>query len=178
MDMKDRIAVFCSARYDIDQEYNEAARLFVRGAAVRGFKVVSGGTVKGTMGVISDELEKCGGYHIGVVPRFMSQYAYPGLSELIWTDSLAERKDVLRKGTCAVVALPGGIGTLDEVIDTFSLLYLGKYDGKVCLLNYKGFYEPLLALMRHYVDQKMMSGETLDRLVVADTPEELLLKIQ
>ena len=66
---------------------------------------------------------------------------------------------------------------LDEVMDTFSLLYLGKYDGKVCLLNYKGFYEPLLALLHHYVDQKMMSEETLNRLVVASTPEELLLKL-
>ena len=177
MDMGDKIAVFCSARYDIDPEYNEAARLFVRGAAARGFKVVSGGTVRGTMGVISEELEKCGGYHIGVVPRFLSQYAYPGLSELIWTDTLAERKAVFQKDARAVVALPGGIGTLDEVIDTFSLLYLGRYDGKIALLNCKGFYEPLLALLRHYVDQKMMSEETLDRLVVADTPEELLLKL-
>ena len=175
--MRDKIAVFCSARCDIDPEYNEAARLFVRGAAALGFKIVSGGTVKGTMGEISDELEKCGGYHIGVVPRFLSQYAYPGLSELIWTDTLAERKAVFQKDAHAVVALPGGIGTLDEVIDTFSLLYLGRYDGKIALLNHKGFYEPLLALLRHYVDQKMMSEETLNRLVVADTPEELLLKL-
>ena len=177
MVMRDKIAVFCSARYDIDPEYNEAARLFVRGAVAGGFKIVSGGTVRGTMGVISEELEKCGGYHIGVVPRFLSHYAYPGLSELVYTDTLAERKDVMRKDTHAVVALPGGIGTLDEVIDTFSLLYLKQYDGKVCLLNYNGFYEPLLALMRHYVDQKMMSEETMDRLIVADTPEELLLKL-
>ena len=175
--MRDKIAVFCSARCDIDPEYNEAARLFVRGAAARGFKVVSGGTVRGTMGVISEELEKCGGYHVGVVPRFLSQYAYPGLSELIWTDTLAERKAVFQKDTRAVVALPGGIGTLDEIIDTFSLLYLGKYDGKVCLLNYNGFYEPLLALLQHYVDQKMMSEETLNRLVVAATPEELLMNL-
>lgn len=175
--MRDKIAVFCSARCDIDPEYNEAARLFVRGAAARGFKVISGGTVRGTMGVISEELEKCGGYHIGVVPRFLSQYAYPGLSELIWTDTLAERKAAFREGAHAVVALPGGIGTLDEVIDTLSLLYLGKYDGKICLLNYKGFYEPLLALLRHYVDQKMMSEETLNRLVVAATPEELLMNL-
>ena len=175
--MRDKIAVFCSARHDIDPKYNEAARLFVRGAAALGFKIVSGGTVKGTMGEISDELEKCGGYHIGVVPRFMTQLAYPALSELVWTDTLAERKAVFQKDTRAVVALPGGIGTLDEIIDTFSLLYLGKYDGKVCLLNYNGFYEPLLALLQHYVDQKMMSEETLNRLVVAATPEELLMNL-
>lgn len=175
--MRDKIAVFCSARHDIDPKYNEAARLFVRGAAALGFKIVSGGTVKGTMGEISDELEKCGGYHIGVVPRFMTKFAYPSLSELVWTDTLAERKAVFQKDTRAVVALPGGIGTLDEIIDTFSLLYLGKYDGKVCLLNYNGFYDPLLTLLQHYVDQKMMSEETLNRLVVAATPEELLMNL-
>ena len=118
--MRDKIAVFCSARCDIDPEYNEAARLFVRGAAALGFKIVSGGTVKGTMGEISDELEKCGGYHIGVVPRFMTKFAYPSLSELVWTDTLAERKAVFQTDTRAVVALPGGIGTLEEVMDTFS----------------------------------------------------------
>ena len=63
------------------------------------------------------------------------------------------------------------------MIETFTLMYLKKYDGKVCLLNYEGFYEPLRALLQHYVDMKMMSAETLDRLVIADTPEELLSKL-
>ena len=139
-----KIAVFCSASFEIDPKYNKVAREFVRAASLRGYGIVTGGTVKGTMGEISDELEKCGGYHIGVVPRFMTKFAYPSLSELVWTDTLAERKAVFQTDTRAVVALPGGIGTLDEVMDTFSLLYLGKYDGKVCLLNYKGFYDKYL----------------------------------
>lgn len=175
--MKDKIAVFCSASYEIDPKYNKVAREFVRAASLRGYRIVSGGTIKGTMGEISDELKSCGGYHLGVVPRFMGQYAYPELSELIWTDSISERKTVLREDTCAVVALPGGIGTLDEVIETFTLMYLKKYDGKVCLLNYDGFYEPLRALLQHYVDMKMMSAETLSRLIIAETPEELLSKL-
>ncbi len=175
--MKDKIAVFCSASYDIDPKYNKVARQFVRAASLRGYKIVSGGTVKGTMGEIADELRDCGGYHLGVVPRFMKDCAYPELSELIWTDTLAERKTLLRMDTCAVVALPGGIGTLDEVIETFTLLYLNQYDGRVGLLNYDGFYEPLLALLQHYVDMKMLSVETMSRLVVADTPEELLSKL-
>ena len=175
--MQKKIAVFCSASFEIDPKYNKVAREFVRAASLRGYRIVSGGTIKGTMGEISDELKSCGGYHLGVVPRFMEQYAYPELSELIWTDSISERKTVLREDTCAVVALPGGIGTLDEVIETFTLMYLKKYDGKVCLLNYDGFYEPLRALLQHYVDMKMMSAETLSRLIIAETPEELLSKL-
>ena len=76
-----------------------------------------------------------------------------------------------------MVALPGGIGTLDEVIEAFTLLYLKQYDGKVCLLNYDGFYDPLVALLQHYVDAKMMTEETLGKLIVANTTEELLSKL-
>ena len=175
--MKNKIAVFCSASYEIDPKYNKVAREFVRAASLRGYGIVSGGTIKGTMGEISDEIVACGGYHLGVVPRFFKQYAYPELSELIWTDTLSERKILLRKDTCAAVALPGGIGTLDEIIETFTLQYLGQYDGKVCLLNYDGFYEPLLALLKQYVEVKMLPAHMLEKLVVASTPEELLSKL-
>ena len=177
MSMGKKIAVFCSASYDIDPKYNKVAREFVRAASLRGYGIVSGGTVKGTMGEISDEIKKCGGYHLGVVPRFFKELAHPELSEIIWTDTLSERKTLLRTDTCAAVALPGGIGTLDEIIETFTLQYLGQYDGKVCLLNYDGFYEPLLALLRHYVEEKMMPEYMLEKLVVASTPEELLSKL-
>ena len=176
--MKDKIAVFCSASYDIDPKYNKVAREFVRAASLRGYRIVSGGTIKGTMGEISDELKSCGGYHLGVVPRFMAQYAYPELSELVWTDSISERKTILRQDTCAVVALPGGIGTLDEVIETFTLMYLKKYDGKVCLLNYEGFYEPLKVLLDHYVSTGMMPQATRDKIIFADTAEQLLEKLE
>ena len=175
--MKDKIAVYCSASYDIDPKFNKVAREFVRAASLRGYRIVSGGTIKGTMGEISDELKSCGGYHLGVVPRFMEKLAYPELSEIIWTDTLSERKTFLREDTYAVVALPGGIGTLDEVIEAFTLLYLKQYDGKVCLLNYDGFYDPLVALLQHYVDAKMMTEETLGKLIVANTTEELLSKL-
>lgn len=176
--MKGKIAVFCSASPDIDPKYNKVARDFVRAASLCGYGIVSGGTIKGTMGEISDELASCGGYHLGVIPRFMEQYVYPSLSEVIWTDTMAERKTLLREGTCAVVALPGGIGTLDEVIETFALLHLKQYDGKIFLLDFEGFYEPLRALLEHYVETKMLSRATMDKIRFADTPEALLEMLQ
>ena len=172
--MKGKIAVFCSASYDIDPKYNQVAREFVRAASLRGYGIVTGGTVKGTMGVVSDTLRDCGGYHLGVIPRFMEQYVYPDLTEVIWTDTMAERKTLLRKDTKAVVALPGGVGTLDEVIETVALVHLKQYDGKVLLLNHEGFYEPLKALLLHYVDTNMMSQSTFDKVIFAATSEELL----
>ena len=172
--MRNKIAVFCSASFEIDPKYNKVARDFVRAASLRGYGIVSGGTIKGTMGEISDELHACGGYHLGVIPRFMEQYVYPDLTEVIWTDTMAQRKTLLREGTCAVVALPGGIGTLDEVIETFALVHLKQYFGKIFLLNHDGFYEPLRQLLRHYVDTRMMTEETMSKIIFAQTPDEIL----
>ena len=172
--MRNKIAVFCSASFEIDPKYNKVAREFVRAASLRGYGIVSGGTIKGTRGEISDELHACGGYHLGVIPRFMEQYVYPDLTEVIWTDTMAQRKTLLREGTCAVVALPGGIGTLDEVIETFALVHLKQYFGKIFLLNHEGFYEPLRLLLRHYVDTKMMTEETMSKIIFAQTPDEIL----
>jgi uncharacterized protein (TIGR00730 family) len=176
--MKGKIAVFCSASFEIDPKYNRVAREFVRAASLCGYGIVSGGTVKGTMGEISDELHSCGGYHLGVIPRFMQQYVYPDLTETVWTDTMAERKILLREGTCAVVALPGGIGTLDEVIETFALLHLKQYFGKIFLLNYGGFYEPLRQLLRHYVDTGMMTEETMSKICFAENQDEILNALQ
>ena len=172
--MRNKIAVFCSASFEIDPKYNKVAREFVRAASLRGYGIVSGGTIKGTMGEISDELHACGGYHLGVIPRFMEQYVYPDLTEVIWTDTMAQRKTLLREGTCAVVALPGGIGTLDEVIETFALVHLKQYFGKIFILDHEGFYEPLRLLLRHYVDTKMMTEETISKIIFAQTPDEIL----
>ena len=172
--MRNKIAVFCSASFEIDPKYNKVAREFVRAASLRGYGIVSGGTIKGTMGEISDELHACGGYHLGVIPRFMEQYVYPDLTEVIWTDTMAQRKTLLREGTCAVVALPGGIGTLDEVIETFALVHLKQYFGKIFILDHEGFYEPLRLLLRHYVDTKMMTEETMSKIIFAQTPNEIL----
>ena len=177
MDMR-KIAVFCSASNEIDPKYNKVAREFVRAASLRGYGIVSGGTIKGTMGEISDELHACGGYHLGVIPRFMEEYVYPDLSEVIWTDTMAERKTLLRKDTCAVVALPGGIGTLDELIETFALVHLKQHEGKMFVLNHGGFYEPLRLLLDHYVKTGMMSEETCSMMVFADTVEEILDALQ
>jgi uncharacterized protein (TIGR00730 family) len=91
---------------------------------------------------------------------------------------MAERKILLREDTAAVVALPGGIGTLDEIMDTFACIHLKQYDGKIFILNHEGFYEPLKVLLQHYVDTRMLSKETMEKIRFADTPESLLEMLQ
>ena len=168
-----KAVVFCSASGDIDPKYNEAAREVVRALHSYGWTLVSGGSFRGTMGVIADEMKRLGGKHIGVLPRFMAGLEYDGLTELHWSDTMADRKERMRQGTEAAIALPGGIGTLDEIIETHVLAKLGRYGGKVFALNVDGFFDPFKALLDHYVAAGML--EPCDRalLIFVDTPEEL-----
>lgn len=172
-----RLVIFCSSSADIDSKYNQAARELIRAACSLGYAIVSGGTVKGTMGVISEEAQKCGGRHVGVLPRFMKGLEYPGLSEIIWTDTMSERKEQMRKGTCAAVALPGGIGTLDEVVETLTLAKLKQYSGRVFALNVNGFYEPFISLLDYFVDTGMLDEDSRALIEFPKTVDELSKKL-
>lgn len=169
-----KLVFYCSASYDIDQRFNQAAREATRAACALGYTIVSGGAVKGTMGAVADEVARCGGRHIGVLPRFMDEFKFPGLDEVIWTDTMAERKEKMREGTCAAIALPGGIGTLDELIGTLTLAKLGQYDGKIYALNLEGFYNPLKALLNHYVATGMLDSRSRELIEFPDTVDELV----
>ena len=169
-----RALIFCSASKRIDPDFNHAAREFVRAACLHGYTIVSGGTTKGTMGIISDAVAECGGRHRGIVPRFMADVAYPSLSETVWTDTMAERKEAMREGTCLAVALPGGIGTMDELMETLTLSKMGKYDGKVVALDIKGYYEPLKALLDHMVQSGMLERRDRDLISFPSSVEELI----
>ena len=168
-----RAVVFCSASYDIDPKYNEAAREVVRALHAYGWTLVSGGSFRGTMGVVADEMERLGDRHIGVLPRFMTGLEYPRLDGLVWTDTMSERKERMRESASAVIALPGGIGTLDELIETHVLAKLGRFQGKIFALNLDGFFEPFKALLDHYEAKGMLESCDRDLVVFADTVEEL-----
>ena len=168
------IVLYCSASSQVPQEYNKCAASVVEGLCKKGYGIVSGGTFLGTMGVVSDTVVNCGGYHKGVLPQFMLNYAYNGLSETVWTPTMAERKEEMRRGTVAAIALPGGIGTLDELIETLVLKKLAKYHGRVILLNIDGFFNPLLALLDHYVTTGMLSTEDRALIESFDSPAALL----
>ena len=168
-----RIVFFCSASKDIDPKFNQAAREAIRAACSLGYTIVSGGTVKGTMGELADEVVKNGGRHIGVIPRFMADVLYPDMAETVWTESMDERKVRMRKGTVAAIALPGGIGTLDELIETLTLAKIGLYKGKILALNIDGFYEPLKALLDHYVATGMLDSPSRKLISFPETVGEL-----
>ncbi|MCQ2140860.1 MAG: TIGR00730 family Rossman fold protein [Bacteroidales bacterium] len=168
-----KVLFYCSASFEIDPKFNQAAHDIVCAACALGYDIVSGGTIKGTMKVVADAAVECGAKNIGVIPRFMEQYVYPGLTECTWTETMSERKEKMRDGVDAVVALPGGIGTLDELIETFVLVKLDRYHGKVIVANIDGFYEPLKALLDHYVATGMLDAASRQLIVFPSTVEEV-----
>jgi len=168
-----KAVIFCASSNTVDPKYNEVARAATAAVCRAGFDVVTGGGAKGTMDVVANEASKYDCANIGIIPRFMEQYLQPDLTEVVWTDTMSVRKELLREGTSLALALPGGIGTLDELAETLCLAKLQKYSGKVVALDAFGFYQPFKALLEHYVRENMMEAPELDLISYPKTVEEL-----
>lgn len=172
--MSDKRAVFfCSASNTIDSKYNQAARQIVDAACLRGYDIVSGGTIRGTMGHICEEASIRGARVRGVVPRFMEGLEHPALTECVWTDTMSERKEAMREGTCLAIALPGGIGTLDELAETYCLAKMGLYSGHIIVFNMDGFYDDFIAQLQKYEQLNMLSRKDREFISFPTTIEEL-----
>ena len=170
-----KVTIFCSASLQgIDPRFDEAARDLVRRLCGAGCEIVSGGTTKGTMKVVADTVRDCGGVHIGVIPHFMERFHYPELTSTIWTDTMSERKEKMREGSDAVIALPGGIGTLDELVETITLVKLNCYAGRVVVLDVDGFYAPLRQLLDYFVETRMLDRETVDKVCFPQSVEQAM----
>ena len=172
--MDKRIAIFCAASVKIDEKYNDAAREAVRALHALGYAVVSGGGKVGTMGAITAESVKVGGRHIAVLPRFMKGLENPAIREVVWTETMAERKEKMREGTCAAIALPGGIGTIDELIETHTLRKLHKYEGELFALNLDGYWNPYIDLLDYLVETGALEAEDRDLMHFPRTVKELI----
>jgi hypothetical protein len=125
------------------------------------------------MGHVCDEALSHGVRVIGVLPRFMKGFEHPRLTECLWTERMSERKDLMREGTSLAIALPGGIGTLDEVAETYCLAKLGRYPGRVIIFNMDGFYDPFKQQLDRYVERGMMDAASRAMIYFPETVEEL-----
>jgi len=172
--MDKKIAVFCAASVKIDEKYNDAAREVVRALHALGYTIVSGGGRVGTMGAITAESVKLGGRHIAVIPKFMKGLENPDLKEFVWTDTMAIRKEKMRECCSAAIALPGGIGTVDEFIETHTLKKLHKWNGELLALNLDGFWNPLIDMLDHFVETRVLEPGDRDLVKFPATVEELI----
>ena len=126
------------------------------------------------MNHVCDEAAACGVQVIGVVPRFMKGLEHPALTECIWTDRMSERKDAMREGTCLAIALPGGIGTLDELSETYCLAKMGLYKGRIIAFSPDGFYDAYRAQLDRFVETGMLDRASRELISFPGIVEELI----
>jgi uncharacterized protein (TIGR00730 family) len=172
-----RIAVFCGASVGHDPIYAEAAERVGRAIVTHGYGLVYGGGHVGLMGIVADAAMKAGGEVVGVIPRFMekAEEAHRGVTELILVDSMHERKQRMHELSDAVIALPGGFGTLDELFELLTWRQLKLHAQPLGLLNVKGFFDPLLAQQDRMAQEGFLHGDT--RLIADASVGPLLAKV-
>ena len=174
-----RVCVFCGSSSGDNPEYAAAARALGALLAKRGLTLVYGGGHVGLMGVVADGALEADGDVIGVIPRRLHDWevGHQSLTELHVVETMHERKAMMANLACAFIALPGGIGTLEEIFEAWTWTQLGYHDKQIGLLNTAGFYDPLIAFMDLVRDRGFLTQEKRALLHVGDTPEALLDRI-
>lgn len=175
-----RICVYCASSNQSDPTYREAATRLGERLAEAGCSVVYGGGSAGSMGAVADGALSRGGEVIGVLPRFMAdlEWGHPGLTKLELVEDMRERKHRLLTGSDAVVALPGGCGTLEELFEAITLKRLGLYLNPIILLDTLGFYQPLTAFLEQVIDAHFMNPQHAAMWQRVAAPEQVLPAIE
>jgi uncharacterized protein (TIGR00730 family) len=170
------VCVYCGASTGSDPVYAEAAVDLARRLAANGLRIVYGGAHVGLMGLIADTALAAGAEVVGVIPKVLVDWevAHTGLTELHVVDDMHERKAKMADLADAFVALPGGIGTLEELIEIYTWSYLGIHDKPFAVLNTAGYYDGFTAFLDHAVSQGFLRPEVRQRLLVAPDAKSLL----
>ena len=153
------VCVFCSSKEHAPQAYQQMAAELGQALAEREWTLVFGGCKVGLMGVLARTVHRFGGRVVGVIPAGLRDrgLAYVPADELIVTRELRERKAVMESRSDAFLALPGGIGTLDEILEVLALKMLGTHSKPAVFVNPRGYFEPLLTMLEQIAEQQLAS---------------------
>lgn len=170
------VCVYCASSTQINPVYFEAASELGRLLGERKLNVINGAGNIGLMCTVSDATLTAGGTVTGVIPRFMVEqnWYHPGLTELIEVDSMHERKQLMADLSDAVIALPGGCGTLEELLEIITWKQLGLYLNPIVILNINHYFDPLLEMMQKAVDEQFMRPLHSGMWAVATTAHEAI----
>jgi len=168
------VCIYCSSSTRIDAVYMEAAGQLGTILGKRNLNVINGAGSIGLMRVISDAALKAGGTVTGVIPRFMVEngWGYSELTKIIEVETMHERKQTMVDLSDAVIAMPGGYGTLEELLEIITWKQLGLYRKPVVILNTNQYFDPLLTMFRRAVDENFIHPQHALIWKVAGTPEE------
>jgi uncharacterized protein (TIGR00730 family) len=170
------ICVFSGSSSGARPEYRDAAAALGRAIAAAGLGLVYGGAKVGLMGVLADAALASGGKVVGIIPQALvdKEVAHEGLTELRVVSSMHERKGQMADLADGFIALPGGLGTLEELAEVLTWAQLGMHRKPCGLLNVAGYYDGLTAFLDHAVDERFMRAAHREMLLVASTAQELL----
>ncbi len=174
--MRGNVCVFCASSARIDSRYLEAARELGQLLAQQGWRCVNGGGAVGLMGAVTDGALDASGQVTGVIPKFMvdNGWCYDRLEDVVITADMHQRKHMMSEMADAVIAMPGGVGTLEELLETLTWRQLGLVKVPVIILNTMGYFDPLLAMLRHAIDEGFMKTSHAQLWQVATTPGEAI----
>ncbi|WP_306551729.1 TIGR00730 family Rossman fold protein [Daejeonella sp.] len=174
------ISVFCGANFNGDpvllKAIEDLADVFVQ----KDISLVFGGGRVGVMGLIADAMLVRGGRAIGVIPQFLmdKEVGHTGLTELIITENMHQRKQKMADISDGIITLPGGFGTMEEFFEVLTWLQLGLHNNPIGLLNVGGFYDPLLLQMDRMVDQKFLKPINRELVLSHDNPGSLVASME
>ena len=174
------IAVYCGASPGVSDVYAEAARAMGRALVARGLALVYGGGNVGLMGVIADEVLRLGGQVYGVIPHALMEreVGHAGLTELFVVADMHERKAMMARLADGFIALPGGLGTLEELFEMLTWSQLGIHAKPVGVLNVAGFYDALIGFVAHARAQGFVRAQHAALMMVEPTPDALLDRLR
>jgi len=171
-----RVCVFCGSNPGARDDYANAARELAASLVRRNLTLVFGGGRVGLMGVVADEVLRLGGQAIGVIPRplWQREVGHTALSDIRIVDTMHERKQLMSDLADAFIALPGGLGTIEEIFEIWTWAQLGMHAKPVGFLNVADYYTPLMTFLDHAVDERFIRGEIRDVAMIEASAEALL----
>lgn len=170
------VAVYCGSRLGNSEVYEQAARELGTALAENGLGLVYGGASIGLMGAVADEVIQNGAQAVGVIPTFMLKHeiAHEQLTRLHLTDTMHTRKTIMAEYADAFITLPGGLGTLEEIMEIATWRQLYQHEKPMIILNINGFYDRMIEHLKHTAEQGFMKQEDLDRLVVCNNIDDAI----
>ena len=165
------VAVYCGSRMGVDPIYEQVARELGTALVEAGLGLVYGGASIGIMGAVADSVIDQDGVAVGVIPEFMlgKEIAHEGLARLHLTDTMHTRKAMMAEYASAFITLPGGFGTLEEIMEIATWRQLYQHEKPMIIFNVNGFYDRMLDHLKYTAEQGFMKAEDLSRLLVCDT---------
>ena len=175
-----KICIFCGSSMGFDPIYKEKAAELGHVLADHGCELLFGGGSVGLMKVIADVMMERGCKVTGTITKHLldMHVGHDGIDELIVVDSMAERKKILEDMADGFIALPGGIGTMDEFFEAYVLSQLRVFDKPVALYNVNGYYDGIVEFIKHIADEGFMRREHAENLIVSDDAKDLLAKME